>query len=199
MSYKTVVKVLLVFLVFTLLNITPDSTSKITPKKVMNYHNTISPINYVDYTEAILSERIEKNIYEDLLATISIKKINILDRPIYKPMSKKNNINKNISILSESSMPDNNSSIIFLLAHSGIGEKAYFKNLHKLVVGDIINLSYNNIDYIYKVMDIYEVVKDGYLEVTKEYEKELVLTTCSENKDKQLIVVCELLKESDID
>ena len=86
-------------------------------------------------------------------------------------------------------MPDNNSSIIFLLAHSGIGEKAYFKNIHKLEIEDTIDLMYNKKNYTYKIKKIYEDTKDGYLKITKEYQKELILTTCSQNKDKLLIII----------
>ncbi len=145
----------------------------------------------INYSKGLL-QNIEDD-YKELLATITINKISLYDKPIYQIDSKNNNIEKNITILKESIMPDNNKSIIFLIAHSGQGDIAYFKNLDKLKINDLVTINYNKKKYLYQVINIYETEKNGYLELKHNYQKELVLSTCSQNKDKQLIVDCMLI------
>lgn len=125
----------------------------------------------------------------DILATIKIDKINI-DNPIYNLSDPKNNVEENITILDGSILPDKENSILFIAAHSGEGKIAYFDNLDKLEKGDIVNFFYKNKEYKYIVATIYEEDKNGYIHVSKENYKQLVLTTCSKNKGKQLIVNC---------
>lgn len=163
------------------------------PQKIQNNvqtNNLIISTN-IDYSKGFL-----KNIedeYKELLATITIDKISLYNKPIYQIYSKKNSIEKNITILKESTMPDQDKSIIFLIAHSGQGEIAYFKNLYKIKINDLITIQYNNKKYLYKVTNIYEIEKSGYLELKHNYQKELILSTCSRNEEKQLIVDCMLI------
>ncbi len=128
---------------------------------------------------------LKNNLQDNLLATITIDKIKIYNKPIYKMNTKENNINKNITILK------NDEDLKVLVAHSGIGEIAYFKNLYKLEENDIVSLKFNERIDKYIVKNIYEEEKDGTLEIEKKYDNELVLTTCSYNKGKQLIIETE--------
>lgn len=123
---------------------------------------------------------LKNNLENNLLATITIKKINLKNKPIYKIGSKENNINKNITILK-----DDDTKVI--IAHGGLGPIAYFKNLYKLSIGDEILINRNNETYKYKVDKVYEEEKDGTLEIENEKDK-LILTTCSYHKGKQLII-----------
>lgn len=135
------------------------------------------------------------NIKDDSIGQIIIKKINI-NRKLYNIDNPKNNIEENITILKGSIEPDKEESIIFVAAHSGYGEKAFFKNLDKLESKDQIIIKYNNIDYRYEVKNKWETNKDGDIEVEKEEKKQLILTTCSPtDKTKQLIINC-IEKES---
>ena len=135
------------------------------------------------------------NIKDDSIGQIIIKKINI-NRKLYNIDNPKNNIEENITILKGSIEPDKVDSIIFVAAHSGYGEKAFFKNLDKLESKDQIIIKYNNIDYRYEVKNKWETNKDGDIEVEKEDKKQLILTTCSPtDKTKQLIINC-IEKES---
>ncbi len=128
------------------------------------------------------------------LARLQINRLNI-DKYIYKIDSKANNVDKNVSILKESILPDQDNSIIFLAAHSGDSKVSYFENLKKLKKGEEISFYYNNHNYIYKVIDIYEMNKDGYIGVNKRKDKQLILTTCSPtHKNKQLIIDSILIK-----
>lgn len=119
-----------------------------------------------------------------------------LYQPLFNLNSDKNNVDKNITILKESILPPNKSSIIFIAAHSGTGPLAYFNKLDKLEKNDKIILNLNKRKYVYKVKDIWESKKNGYINVNKEIENQLILTTCSPTKNNyQLIINC-IQKES---
>lgn len=128
----------------------------------------------------------ETNTY---FAILQIPKIN-LKQKLVEPNSNENNVNQNIMILKESSMPDIDNSILFLAAHSGTGEHTYFNQLGELSYQDIIIIYYQNEKYIYQVDQIYEEAKNGYIHVSKKKDiKQIILTTCHPNKkNKQLIV-----------
>ena len=175
------VKLLIVFLLHFLSNL---SNEKHHIKQIKKPTNIIA-------CKASLLQLKEK---EDLLFTITIDKINIYDRPIYNISSNENNIEKNITILKESILPDKDNSIIFLAAHSGYGNTAYFKDLHQLNINDYIHINYKANIYTYKITDIFEEDKNGYISINKDSNKELILTTCSNNPGKQLIVKSNLIK-----
>ena len=105
-----------------------------------------------------------------------------------------NIVDKNIEVLINSDMPDVTNGILAIAGHSGSGRTAYFKNLYKLKVNDEINVYYNNTKYIYKVNKNYEVDKNGIIDVSRDKEQTtLVLTTCSKNKTKQVVVLAYLV------
>lgn len=96
-------------------------------------------------------------------------------------------MDQNVEILKESNIQNN----YFLLAsHSGTNKNAYFNDLEKLSINDMIYITINNQKQIYNINDIYLIDKTGYLEV-KEYQIDtLILITCSiKYQNKQLIVV----------
>lgn len=132
---------------------------------------------------------------EEYFGILSIPKIK-LKTGFYNKNSKNNNVNKNVMLLKDSIMPNENGSIIYLAAHSGTGYLAYFKNINKLTNEDIINVSINNKDYQYSVFDIYEVVRNGSIIVKRNInEKYLVLTTCSNNKNMQLVIIAKMINK----
>ena len=142
-----------------------------------------------------VSNEIEFKKKKEEIGYITISRIN-LNRPLYPINSKENTIEKNISILKESIMPDQANSILILAAHSGTGKIAYFEELDQLRIKDEIIINYHNKTYIYLVKDIWEEKKNGFININKESEKQLVLTTCSPKKENtQLIINC-ILKES---
>ncbi len=135
---------------------------------------------------------INKEEKEEYLGILKIPKIN-LKEGFYNINSKNNNINKSIMILKESVLPSGNGSIIYLTAHSGTGYLAFFKDLNKLNINDIIYLDIENNSYQYIVNDIYEVDKNGKIAVNHNInENYLVLTTCSKN-NKQLVITSKLV------
>ena len=134
---------------------------------------------------------------ENHIGKLIIEKIN-LNNLLYPINSSKNNIEQNVTILKNSEEPSNNNSIMFIAAHSGTGKIAYFKNLDKLQINDIIKLEYKNIKYTYQIKDIWEVKKTGTINVEKENNIQLILTTCSPNKKNYQLIInsIQIKKES---
>ena len=143
--------------------------------------------------EEIVSEIKEDK--EDYYGILEIPKIK-LKEGFYNKNSKNNNINKSVTILKESIMPEKDNSIVYLAAHSGNGHLAYFKDLNKLKIEDMIYLNYNKKSYTYTIVDIYELEKVGDITINRNiHDNYLILTTCSNNKNMQLVVVSKLVNK----
>ena len=154
---------------------------------------------YSDNTSISESKQLVKKMNieekEEYLGILKIPKIN-LRQGFYNVNSKNNDVSKNITILKESTMPSIDGSIIYLVAHSGYGYLAYFKDLNKLGLDDQVYLDMNHHTYQYVVSDIYEIEKNGKIIVNHNiHDNYLILSTCS-NNDKQLVVVSKLIKNS---
>lgn len=106
-----------------------------------------------------------------------------------------NNVDRNIQILKDSDMPDVVNGTFMLASHSGNGYYAFFNKLNKVNNGDEVYVYYNNIKYIYKIVNSYTEVKDGDITIHRNNNKTtIVLTTCSrEQKGYQLILIGELV------
>ena len=133
----------------------------------------------------------------DNIGEIIIEKIK-LQQKLYPINSTKNNIEKNVTILKHSEEPNINNSIMFIAAHSGTGKIAYFKNLDKLKKTDIIKLTYKDNHYIYEIKDIWEIEKTGSINIEKENNTQLILTTCSPTKENYQLIInsIQIKKES---
>lgn len=131
---------------------------------------------------------IEDTKQEDYIAVLEIPSIN-LKKGLYAIDSKNNNVNKNIEIIDSSDMPDITKGNFILAGHSGTGRIAFFDNLDKLIVDDTIIVYYKNIKYIYQINNIESIVKDGTIEIKREFESMITLTTCNQkNKNEQLVI-----------
>lgn len=130
----------------------------------------------------------------EIIGNIIIDKIN-LNKPLYNINNNKNNIEENIEVLKESILPPNNNSIIFLAAHSGTSNISYFNELDKLNLKDEILLTINNKNYIYIVKNIYTQKKNGYININKEKNNQLILTTCDPNNNKNQLIINSIIKE----
>lgn len=127
------------------------------------------------------------------IGNITINKIN-LQKPLYSLMSNKNNVDQNVTILKGSTFPDQEESILFIAAHSGNSKISYFEKLDQLQKEDMIKITYQNKEYFYKINNIWEEKKSGYIHVKKESKKQLILTTCSTtDKEKQLVISSNLI------
>lgn len=148
-----------------------------------------------DTTEEVVKpvQQTEKKV--DYIAVIKIPKIN-LEKGLCEKGSYCNNVNKNIQILDESSYPDKEQGNVILAGHSGNGRTAYFKNLYKLNQDDEISIFYNNSEYKYKVVNMYDIDKTGSANIVRNLNKStLTLITCRHNTNKQIIVICELVEK----
>lgn len=127
------------------------------------------------------------------IAILKIPKIN-LERGLVDPNSYLNNVNYNIEILDESSMPDEIGGNVILAAHSGNARISYFRNLDKLSIGDDISIDYQSNTYKYKIVDKYLIDKTGTAEIVRNKNKSsLTLITCKHNTNKQIIVIAEMI------
>ena len=128
------------------------------------------------------------------IAVIKIPKIG-LEKGLASKGSYWNNVNRNIEILSESDMPDVEKGNVILASHSGNSSISYFRKLNKLQNDDIVSIVYNGKEYKYKMVNSYEIEKNGYAHIVRNAEKStLTLITCKHNTDKQIVVICELVE-----
>lgn len=142
-------------------------------------------------SDVVLSPPIEEE--ETFLMVLEIPKVN-LRRGIYSKDSKWNSIEYNVTILEESNFPDEEYGNVILAAHNGPADIAYFNQLHQLEVGDMAYVYYNGIKYGYEVSDIYDVAKDGTVEISRNQNlNTLTLITCKKNtSDRQLVIILYL-------
>lgn len=108
-----------------------------------------------------------------------------------------NNINYNIEIVSDSTFPNEENSNLVLAAHSGNSKKSFFKNLYKLTIGDEVYIYYDGIKYEFVIYDIYDVLKDGTVEIERyQNKKTITLVTCKKNSNNYQTVYIGYLTES---
>lgn len=153
--------------------------------------------NYIEETSKIGNHNIvnkdNNNNEESYLLILEIPIIN-LKRGVYQLNSPLNTIEKNVAIMSESSLPSDENGNVVLEAHNGTASISYFNQLHKVEKNDQAYIYYQGIKYIYTVDDIYDVEKDGYVEVNRDISRNtLTLITCKRNtEDRQLVIVLYL-------
>lgn len=173
--------------------------SQLEKEKVENFFSPSSKKDFEDIKEEInepniVTEITEQNKQtEEYIAVLEIPSIS-LKKGLVSKDSKTNNINKNIQILKDSTMPDVTGGNFILASHSGTNYLSFFKNLRKVKINDIIYVYYNNIKYTYKVSNIYSEIKDGDIVIHRDISKTVItLTTCSQNDKDQLVVIGELI------
>ena len=134
----------------------------------------------------------EQNI--NYIGYLKIPKIN-LEQGLVAKNSHLNYVDLNIQIIKESNMPNVEGGNLILAAHSGNSNVSYFKDLNQITYGDVIYIKYNNKSYIYRVNNYYIVEKTGMVDIVRNpLISTLTLITCLENTNKQLVVICELIK-----
>lgn len=132
---------------------------------------------------------------EEYLGILEIKKIK-LRKGFYKFNSNLNDVDKNIMIVSSSNMPDVNKGNLILASHSGNSSVSYFRYLDKLDMEDIASIYYLGKKYDYKLINYYDVDKNGSVQIIKNNDiNTLTLITCKKNTDKQTVFIFELNKE----
>lgn len=151
-------------------------------------------------TDKIIDNNIDEDITEEkdlinYIAVVEIPKIKLV-RGLVDKNDSLNNVDYNIQILKESTMPNVDYSNLYLAAHSGSSSVSYFKYLDRLIYNDEVYIYYQNIKYIYKVVKLYEIDKNGYAEIQRRGgTKHLILVTCIDGTEKQLVIICDLKEE----
>lgn len=114
---------------------------------------------------------------EQYLGILEIPKIS-LKRGFYSYSSDNNTVEKNIQVISQSCLPDDTCDFI-LASHSGTSNISFFKHLHQLEENDTAFLYYNNQKYVYQLIDIEQVQKNGTIQIIRVNKPRLILTTCN--------------------
>lgn len=172
--------------------------------------NKLEEISIQEYYEEVKDEKeqieenkeIKDNSKEEIkknqnvvnyIAVLRIPKIN-LKRGLVNKDSKYNDIKYNIMIHDKSTYPDEIGGNVILLAHSGNSNISYFKNLYKLELDDIIYLDYNKNTYKYKIINTYDIEKNGKALIKKDTKNSTItLITCRSNTNKQIVLIGELI------
>lgn len=159
-------------------------------KAIKEYY--IEEVNITEESHESEIEEVKPKKEINYIGILKIPKIN-LERGLVDRNSYSNNVNYNIQILSNSSMPDEKNGNVILAAHSGNGRTAFFKNIDKLVINDEVIIDYKNKNYKYKIIDIYDIEKTGKAKIIRNNNvNTLTLVTCRHNTNNQIIVICEL-------
>ena len=131
------------------------------------------------------------------IAVLKIPKIN-LEKGLSEKNSYYNNVNRNIEILKESDNPETINGNIILASHSGNSVISYFKNLHKLTLNDEIIIIYKGFSYKYKIVNIYEIEKNGKANIIRNTQKNtLTLITCKRTTNNQIVIISELIEKEE--
>lgn len=134
----------------------------------------------------------------DYIGILEIPKIN-LKRGFLNLNSKYNSVNYNITVINGSTFPNEINNNLILAAHSGNCSICFFDRLYNLSLNDKAYVYYNNIKYSYKIVNIYEVEKDGTVAIYRDYSKNtLTLITCTRySNTKQTVYILELVDKED--
>ena len=132
--------------------------------------------------------------YSKYLGVLEIPKIG-LKRGFYNIGSRYNNIEYNVTMVGGSNLPDVVNGNLILMAHSGDAYISYFAYLYRLKVGDMAYVTYNGRKYQYKIVNIYQVKKNGIVQIRRNYSKTcLTMITCTKDNDHtQTVYIAELV------
>ena len=95
-----------------------------------------------------------------------------------------NDVDYNVELLEFSNIRNN---VYFFASHSGNGDNCYFNRVKELDIGENIYVYINDDLLVYEIIDIYNIIKSGYMEVDENLENVIFLITCSDY-NRQLIV-----------
>ena len=158
-------------------------------------------VNTDEPTSSLIQEEVKEEVVTPVvdpyssyyIGTLEIPKIN-LSKGFTSIDSPHNTVSKNVEVVKGSTYPDKVNGNFILAAHSGSSYLAYFKNLYQLTTGDVAYVNYQNKQYTYKIVNIYEQDKTGKIAIYRDQNKTcLTLVTCTKDKkDKQTVYILEL-------
>ena len=135
----------------------------------------------------------EKKIdYTKYFGVLEIPKIG-LKSGFYGFDSRYNNIERNVTLVGGSTMPDVVNGNLILMAHSGSAYVSFFAYLYRLNVGDMAYVTYNGIKYKYQIVNIYNIPKTGQATITRNMDRScMTLITCTKDSEtEQTIYILE--------
>ena len=132
--------------------------------------------------------------YSKYLGVLEIPKIG-LKRGFYNVGSKYNNIQYNVTMVAGSTLPNVTNGNLILMAHSGDAYISYFEYLYRLNKGDPVYVTYNGRKYQYKIVNIYQVKKNGIVRIQRNHNRtSLTMITCTKgNENTQTVYISELV------
>ena len=132
--------------------------------------------------------------YSKYFGVLEIPKIG-LKRGFYNVDNRYNNIQYNVTMANGSTMPDVHGGNLILMAHSGDAYISYFAYLWRLNICDSAFVTYNGYRYEYRIVDIYEVPKNGIVRIRRNLgQTTLTMITCTKNNDyTQTVYISELV------
>lgn len=153
----------------------------------------------IETTDEVVPDRLanigeeDKSVTYNYIGTLEIPKLGI-KRGFLNIESPYNNVNRNVTLIENSTMPDVQNGNIILAAHSGNCWVCYFDKLYKLSIGDKASINYSGKKYNYELKNIYNVAKTGTVEVKRDPTKTvLTLITCTHGSDtEQTVYIFEL-------
>lgn len=163
---------------------------------IIEKNNIIEEKNKIEYSLQKESIYLKKEIVDTYNIILNIPKLN-LRKGIFDKSDKRNNIDENVTIHKISNYPNEQNSNVILMAHSGNGKKAFFKDINKLDSDSLIEIYYQRVKYVYKIDNYYEIDKNGIAAIRRDKNKKTItLITCNQqDKSKQLIYIGYLIDE----
>lgn len=139
---------------------------------------------------------VHEQISYSYIGTLEIPKIK-LNRGFLNIDSPYNNVDRNITVIQNSTFPDEKNGNLILAAHSGNCTICFFDKLYKLSIKDKAIVTYNGYKYTYILKNTYNVEKTGKVEIKRNIQKTvLTLITCTHNSDtEQTVYIFELDKK----
>jgi len=118
------------------------------------------------------------------------------DRPLYSLNDYRNDLEKNIIFVDSSAMPDEEKGNVIIAGHNGNSDVSFFKDLHRLRIGDRFYIYYEGVRYKYVIVDRYLVNKTGTVAIRRDRSKKgATLITCY-GLSQQLIFIGEIREET---
>lgn len=139
-------------------------------------------------------DKYKKMVDKSYLGLLEIPSISLKEE-FYEIDSPFNNVNRHLYVVPGSTMPTEVYSNLIIAGHSGFSSVAYFKNLSKLSIGSNAFIYYQEKEYTYQLVSVYQEEKDGTITIHREKNKShLTLITCNKkNKNMQDVYILELI------
>lgn len=162
---------------------------KVEEEKIEEFFNEPEEEPITDIVENYVIQQETSNADNtNYIAILEIPKID-LKKGLVDKDSYLNNVDRNIYTLKETIYPnDEVNSHIILASHSGNSSVSYFRYLNRLDINDSVYIYYNGMKYTYKIIDKYEIEKNGKLQLGLSDKSDITLISCVGYKNQVVII-----------